>query len=505
MAFVAGDHLLRESPHDAKLLQLLRPRDYRNPDPAPKYDLVVIGGGTAGLVSAIGAGVLGARVALVERNLLGGDCLNFGCVPSKALLRAAHAAHEARRATRLGIAVRDERSIDFVQVMERLRAARAEVAPHDAVAQVASFGVDVFLGTARFTAVDALDVSGTTLRFRRAIVASGETPAVPDVPGLREAGYLTNETVFSLTELPRRLVVLGGGPIGCELSQAFRRLGADVTLLQRGERLLPRDDADAADVLSRALESDGVRLVFDCHVTRVEVNGPTKIVVMQSQGESRQISADAILVAVGRAPSLASLDLHAARIRADPHGIVVDDRLRTSNRRVYAAGDVCSKLKFTHAADALARIALQNSLFFLRKRASKLVVPWCTYTDPEVAHVGVGAHQAAKITGVRTLSLDFAELDRAIVDDDRAGFARVHVDRRGRLLGATIVGRNAGEMIGSAVLAMTAGLTLDKLGSAIVPYPTRSEVWKRLADEHARTRLTPPILDLLRFFFRSTR
>jgi pyruvate/2-oxoglutarate dehydrogenase complex dihydrolipoamide dehydrogenase (E3) component len=497
--------LLPQSSDDARLLQLVRPNHYVNPRPHPKYDLVVIGGGTAGLVAAIGAAVVGARVALAERKLLGGDCLNFGCVPSKALLRAAHAAHEAKRFRGLGIAAGEEPAVDFAQVMERLRAARAEVAPHDALAQVASFGVDVFLGSARFVAEDAVDVSGATLRFRRAIVASGESPAVPEVPGLREAGYLTNETVFSVTTLPRRMVVLGGGPIGCELSQAFRRLGSDVTVLQRGERLLPRDDADAARLLADSMERDGIKLMFGCKILRVDVDGTRKTVEVESGGTRREFPADAILVAVGRAPSLAELGLDAASVETDQRGIVVDDHLRTSNGRVYAAGDVCSKFKYTHAADALARVALQNSLFFLRKRASKLVIPWCTYTDPEVAHVGIDAREAASTPGCTTRTLSFTDLDRAIVDDDRVGFARVHVGRRGRLLGATIVGRNAGELIGGAVLAMEAGLTLAKLGSAIVPYPTRSELWKRLADEHARTRLTPSALKVLRLFLGAMR
>jgi pyruvate/2-oxoglutarate dehydrogenase complex dihydrolipoamide dehydrogenase (E3) component len=493
--------LLEGSVHDQRLRALTHPHDHENPKPLPKYDLVVIGGGTAGLVSAIGAGVLGARVALVERGLLGGDCLNFGCVPSKALIAAARAAHGARTASRFGVHIRGSVDVDFAEVMEQLREARATVAPHDAVTQVQGFGVHVFLGAACFVARDTLTVGDARLRFRRAIVATGGRPSVPSIPGLEDSGFLTSETVFALTKRPRHLFVIGGGPIGCELAQAFRRLGSEVTVLQRSKSLLPREDDDVARLLHGGLEAEGVRVVLGADIARVERRrGSDVCTVTLASGES--IDGDTLLVATGRAPNVEALGLDLAGVDADANGIVVDDRLRTTNSHVFAAGDVASRYKFTHAADALARVALENALFFGRKKASALVVPWCTYSDPEIAHVGLTSAEASRVAGASTLTLALDDVDRAITDRDTRGLARVHVDRRGRVLGATLVSRNAGEMLAPIVIAMRHRLRLADLGRAIVPYPTRSEVWKRLADEHARARLTPRVLRWLERYFR---
>lgn len=479
--------LVASSANDARLVDLVHPASYRNPTPEGRYNLVVIGAGTAGLVAAIGAGVLGARVALIERGLLGGDCLNFGCVPSKALIRASTLAHEARAAAAFGVRVANV-DVDFPAVMERVRAARATVAPHDSVKQVSSFGVQVFLGDARFVARNVVEVGGARLAFRRAIVATGGRAAIPTIPGLRDAGFCTNETIFSLTRRPERLVILGGGPIGCELAQAFQRLGCQVTIVQRGPRLLPREDNDVATLLAERLRAEGVRVLENAVAVRVERRADARVVVLE---DGRSIEGDELLVATGRAPNVDSLELEAAGIAREADGIHVSDRLQSSNPRVFAAGDVASAYKFTHAADALARLALQNALFFLRKRASALVVPWCTFTDPEIAHVGMTSREASARGDVATFTLDMREVDRAIIEGDGPGLARIHVDRRGRVLGATLAARHAGDAIGPIVLAMTTGLRIGDIGRAIAPYPTRAEVWKRLADEHALSRFTP--------------
>jgi len=489
------DLVLPDDAHNRSLVANVHPPAWRNPDPGGLYNMVVVGGGTAGLVSALGAAGLGARVALVERHLMGGDCLNHGCVPSKGILRAAHAAHDVRSAARFGVEISGEVRADFGAAMERMRRLRAGISANDSARRLKEHGVDVYLGDAVFTGPDTLEVDGNTLRFRRAVVATGARAASIPVPGLAEAGCLTNETVFSLTELPRRLVVVGAGPIGCELAQALSRFGSEVTIVSLDPRLLPREDADAAALMTRVFEREGVRLALGARLVRVERSGDDKIVIFdRGQGQERAVG-DEILLAVGRAPNTDGLGLEAAGVSFDRTGVKVDDRLRTTNTRIYAAGDICSVYKFTHAADAMARIVIQNALFFGRKKASALHIPWCTFTDPEVAHVGLYEPEAkARGIDVRTYSVELSEVDRAVLDGDTEGFARVHVDgRSGRILGATLVARHAGDMLGEVVLAMTEGLGVDALSRAIAPYPTQGEVWKRLGDAHQRTRLTPSV------------
>jgi pyruvate/2-oxoglutarate dehydrogenase complex dihydrolipoamide dehydrogenase (E3) component len=364
----------------------------------------------------------------------------------------------------------------------------------DAAARFRDLGVDVYLGEARFVAEDGVEVDGRRLAFARAVIATGARPAAPPVPGLAEAGFLTNETVFALTELPRRFVVIGAGPIGCELAQAFRRLGSAVTVVSLDPGLLPREDPDAAALLAARFAREGIALALGARVLRVERDdGGHAVVFDRGRGEERAVG-DAILVAVGRAPNVEGLDLAAAGVEHDRTGVRVDDRLRTTNPRIYAAGDVCSAYKFTHVADATARIVIQNALFFGRKKASTLVIPWCTYTDPEIAHVGMTAEEAARRGGdVVTLTVPLDDVDRAVLDGETEGFARVHVDRKSRILGATLVARHAGETIGEVVLAMTAGLGLDMIGGTIHPYPTQAEALRKLADARQRMRLTPGV------------
>lgn len=490
--------LLPDDFHNRRLVANVHPADWMTPQPRARYNLVVVGGGTAGLVGSIGTGILGGAVALIERHLLGGDCLNFGCVPSKALVRAARVFHSAKGGDTFGVRGGGALELDFARVMERMRRARADISEHDSARQVSAFGVDVFLGAARFIARDAIEVDGRVLRFARALIATGGRPRVPSIPGLLAAGYLDTESVFSLTELPRRLTVIGAGPVGCELAQAFCRFGSTVTLLTRAERVLPREDADVSELLARQLRSEGVTLVTRAEVHRIEQRHG-KQVCFSSNGAEQSVSADEILVAVGREPNTEGLGLETAGVRFDEHGIGVNEQLRTSNRRVYAAGDVCSKLKFTHVADAMARVALENALFFGRKKLSAQLVPWCTFTDPEIAHVGVGEKEAYE-RGFKSYTVPLADMDRALVDGEAEGFARIHVGARGRIAGASVVAAGAGELISEIALAMTAGIPLGTLGRTIHPYPTRGEVWKRLADEWNRERLTPALRRLLGSF-----
>jgi pyruvate/2-oxoglutarate dehydrogenase complex dihydrolipoamide dehydrogenase (E3) component len=484
---------------DERLRSHVHPPDWINPEPRDRYHLVVVGGGTAGLVSAIGAAGLGARVALVERALLGGDCLVTGCVPSKAILRSARAAAEARQAEAVGVRVAGVEP-DFGAVMRRMRERRADISPHDSAARLRAAGVDVYFGEARFTSTSTLEVGGRALRFKRAVIATGGRPAVPPIPGMSATPHLTNETIFMLTEAPRRLGVIGAGPIGCELAQAFARLGTAVTLVDQASQVLPQEDPDAAAVVARRIAADGVRIELTANVAAVRKAGDG--VVVRMEGGGREFACDQLLVAVGRAPNVERLDLAAAGVAADKNGVTVDDRLRTSNPRIFAAGDVCSPFKFTHAADAMARIVIQNALFFGRARASALVIPWCTYTDPELAHVGWYA-EAARQQGhnVETVTVGFDEVDRAVVDEERDGFVRVHHER-GRLLGCTVVASRAGDMIGLPAYALRRRASLDEVGATIFPYPTATNAFRTAADAYRRTRLTPRVRAWLERYFR---
>jgi pyruvate/2-oxoglutarate dehydrogenase complex dihydrolipoamide dehydrogenase (E3) component len=491
--------------HDRALLARVHPAEWRNPAPASRYHLVVVGAGTGGLVTAAIGAALGARVALVERGRMGGDCLNVGCVPSKAILRAGRAWQEAREAAERFGGPRAEGDGDFAAAMERMRRLRARISPVDSAARFRDeLGVDVFLGEGRFTAPDALEVGGAVLRFRRAVIATGARAAAPPVPGLEEVGYLTNETVFDLAERPRRLLVLGAGPVGCELAQAFARLGSEVWLLDRGPRVLPREEADAAAVVQARMERDGVRILHSAETTRVERRGGEVVVHFTRAGEAGSVAGDRLLVAVGRAPNVEGLGLEAAAVEHGREGVRVDDRLRTSNPAIYAVGDICSRLRFTHLADAHARLAVQNALFFGRGKASSLVVPRCTYTSPELAHVGMTADEArAAGHEVETITVPLREVDRAVLDGEDDGFLRVHV-RRGsdRILGATLVAEHAGEIITLVTQAMAAGRGLLSLGQAIYPYPTQAEVVRKAADALRRRKLTPLAKKGFDVFFR---
>jgi len=492
--------ILPDDRYDIELLKNVYPSDWKNPEPAPMYNIVVIGAGSAGLVVAAGAASLGAKVALIEKRLIGGDCLNLGCVPSKTIISSSRITEEIREASGHGVRVICGAEADFPLVMERMRRLRAKISRHDSAMRFREMGVDVFLGEGRFTGPDTVEVAGCSLRFKRAVIATGARPLRIPVEGLDEAGYLTNETVFNLTERPRRLAVLGGGAIGCELAQAFARLGSEVVVLQRGPRLMDKEDPDASAIIHRTFERDGIRIILgEWALNAVEVNGSEKLLHLEKGGEHDTVAVDELLVSVGRSPNVEGLGLDAAGVKSDPrNGIIVDDYLRTSNPRIYAAGDSCLMLKFTHTADAAARIVLQNALFGGRKRLSALTVPWCTFTDPEVAHVGTYEHKAEKIgIPLDTFTVPFSEVDRAVLEGEEEGFVRVHVKKgTDQILGATIVARHAGDMISELTLAMQNGIGLKKISGVIHPYPTFAEAIRHVADQYNRTRLTPRVKKL---------
>ena len=482
----AGDMILVDNCH---------PPHWVNPTPAKKYNMVVIGGGTAGLVSAAGAAGLGAKVALIESNLLGGDCLNVGCVPSKGMIRAARAANDARGGAEFGIHHRGDPQIDFAAAMKRMRRLRAGISEHDSAERFRKLGVDVFIGNGRFIDADTIEVDSRRLRYDRAVIATGARAAEPPISGLGDAGYYTNETIFTLTELPRRLAVIGAGPIGCELSQSFQRFGSQVTLLTDGAEILPREDRDAAAIVRAQIEKDGVTIVTGAKIHSVGRRDGDKWLSLKIGDQRMELACDAILVAVGRVPNLEGLALDAAGVRYGMRGVDVDACLRTSNPRVYAAGDVCSRYQFTHAADAMARIVIANALFLSRRKVTDLVIPWCTYTDPEIAHVGYYERDAqAAGFNVVTLTQPLSEVDRAILDGEPDGFARVHYDKKsGRVLGGTIVARHAGEMLGELTLAITAKQKVSALSSTIHSYPTQAEALRKIGDAYMRAQLTPTV------------
>ena len=484
---------LPDDAHNRKLVSHVHPPDWVNPVPEGRYNMVVIGGGTAGLVTAAGTAGLGGKVALIERDLMGGDCLNVGCVPSKALIRCARAIADARSGEQYGVKITGDIEIDFATVMQRLRRLRADISSNDSAQRFKDLGIDVFIGQGTFTSPQTIEVGGQTLQFAKACIATGARAVMLPIPGLSETGCLTNETLFSLTQLPRRLAVIGAGPIGCEMAQCFARFGSQVTLLEAMRQVLGREDRDAAGCIEKALVKDGVRLNCCCKITGIKRQGAAKIIQMEGDGDCGDLHVDEILLGVGRAPNTDGLGLEAAGVQYDKMGVKVNERLQTSNKRIYAAGDICFAYKFTHTADAMARIVIQNSLFFGHAKTSALTIPWCTYTDPEIAHVGMYEHDAKeKGIPLHTIQIAFDDVDRAIIEGETEGLVKVHLKKgTDRILGATIVARHAGEMISELTLAITAGVGLSTIGKTIHPYPTQAEAIKKAADAYSRTRITP--------------
>ena len=481
------------------LLHNVHPLAWRNPKSTGKYNLVVIGAGPGGITAAREAAALGAKVALIERNFIGGDRLNVGCVPSKAIIRTARLYAEMRDADNVGAQVPGSIGIGFQTVMERMRRIQARLSRADSAQRLSETGVDVYFGEARFAGPDTVEVTGDKLRFSKALIATGARPLTPPIPGLAEVGYLTNENVFNLTECPRRLLVIGGGPLGCELAQAFCRFGSHVIIAQDDPMFLTKEERDAAQSLSDSLARDGVEIHLNTTVVGVRLDGTRKIVELVCGGDRFNVSVDEILAGIGRAPNVEGMNLEVAGVRYDTGtGIHVNDFLQTTNRRIYAAGDVCLEHKFTHAAEASARIAIRNALFLGRKRLSALTIPWCTFTDPEIAHIGLYVREAReKAIPVTTFTILMQDVDRAVTDGEEQGFVKIHV-RQGsdRILGATVVARHAGEMINGISLAITSGIGLRALARVIHAYPTQANAIKMAAEAYNRTRLTPTLKSL---------
>ena len=443
-------------------------------------DICVIGAGSAGLSIAAGASQMGASAVLIEKGRMGGDCLNYGCVPSKSLLVAGKAAQGHRLAARLGIHF-TEPGVDFQGVHDHVQGVIAAIAPNDSVARFEGLGVTVIQGAARLAGPQEVAVNGNRVKARRIVIATGSAPYVPPVPGLDAVPYLTNETVFDLTELPEHLIVVGGGPIGCELGQAFRHLGARVSIVEMLQ-ILPKDDPELVEVVRRRLLADGISLYEGAKVTGVS-GGPGAVsVTLEQDGASRDLTGSTLLLAAGRRPAVDGLDLEAAGIAHDERGIVVDDRLRTSNKKVYVAGDAAGGYQFTHVAGYHAGIVIRNALFRLPAKASATAVPWVTYTAPELANVGLTEAEAREAHGeINLLRWPFAENDRAQAERQTDGLIKVVIRPNGRILGAAIAGTHAGELIHPWVLALSQKLKIGAMAGMIAPYPTLGEIGKRAA------------------------
>jgi pyruvate/2-oxoglutarate dehydrogenase complex dihydrolipoamide dehydrogenase (E3) component len=466
------------------------------------YNVVIIGAGTAGLVTAAGTVGLGGRVALIERNKMGGDCLNYGCVPSKALIASARVISSIRQASKWGLD-NQEPQFEFETVFASMRSRRAKIAPHDSAERFESLGVDVFLGEARFVSPHEIIVDGQTLRAKNFVIAAGSRAGIPPIEGMRDVPFFTNETVFDeLRKKPESMIVLGGGPIGCELSQAMSRLGVKVTIIELLDQILPKEDFEVADWMETLLETEGIRVLRSSQATRVSMrDGKVQFDLIRTprgarEGEPTQVVADTLLISAGRVPNVEKLNLEAAGVKASPRGIEVNAYLQTSQPHIYAAGDIVGPYQFTHIADAQARVVVRNILMpfqMLRQRMDYSVVPWCTYTAPEIAHVGLNETEASQ----QNISYDLIcvridELDRAIVEREELGFVKVLTARgTDKILGVTMVAAHAGDLLHEFVLAMKHRIGLSQLATTIHAYPTFAELGRKVGDRYNKKRLTP--------------
>ena len=460
--------------------------------PERTLDLIAVGGGTAGLVTAAGGAGLGARVALVERNRMGGECLWNGCVPSKALIAASRAAHVARTASRVGVHAEEVR-VAFDEVLEHVRRVQARIAPHDSPERFRGLGVQVVEGSARFEDAHTIVVGNERLTARHIVIATGTRPTVPPIPGLSEVPFHTNETIFSIASLPRTLLVVGGGPIGIELAQAFTRLGSTVSVIDAAPTFFPREDQEVAELLLQQLTDEGMRVMLNTTVTSVRRHGTGVVLAVARDGVPAELHGDALLIAVGRTPNLDGLGLHEIGVRTDSGGVITDRKLRTGVAGVYAAGDVVSGgLKFTHVADHMARSVLRNALFPGSSAVTYDGVPWVTYTDPELAHVGLTEAQARERYGSRigVWRRALAGVDRVITDDAPPGLVKIITDPKGRVVGGHILGAHAGDMIGELTMAVTLKLTVGQIASVIHPYPTTAEAIRQASEQRRKAGFT---------------
>jgi pyruvate/2-oxoglutarate dehydrogenase complex dihydrolipoamide dehydrogenase (E3) component len=480
----------RAKPDDEEtFLRRVRPEDWENPVPRYAYDLVVVGAGPAGLAAAESAAQLGFSVAVIERNRIGGNSLNVGSVPSKTIIRTALVYGTMRDAEEFGAPVPNEPPLEFDKVMARMRRIRTRISEYNSAHNLTALGVEIFFGNARFERADVLLVDDTRLHFKKALIAAGARPKVPDIPGLDQAGYRTSATIFEVTALPKRLAVIGGGPLGCELAQAFCRLGSHVTIVQNDPKFLPREERDAAEILSRAMAHDGVEIRLNTTVVGARRENGAKVLDTVNNDAKGDIQTDEILLSVGRVPNVEELDLESAGVAFDGgQGIKVDDFLRSTNPNVYAAGDACLWLKFTNAAQSSARMAVQNALMRAQLRWSNSSIPWCTYCDPEIAHIGLHVWEARQQSiPIKSFTVMMHDVDRAITDGLETGFVKIHVaEGSDRILGATIVASRASELINEMAVVMSAGIGMKALAAVAHTYPAQSEAIMLAAQAYKR-------------------
>ena len=480
------------------------------------YNVVVIGGGTAGLVTAAGTAGLGGRVALIERNKMGGDCLNFGCVPSKALISSARLIQQIRNAEKWGLD-RQSPQFAFEKVFERMRARRTKIAPNDSQERFESLGVDVFRGEAKFVSPHEVEVDGQRLRAKNFVIATGSRAVIPKIEGIEAIQYFTNETIFDeLKEKPESMIVLGAGPIGCELGQALSRLGVKVTIVEYGPQILGPEDVDVAEFMQKQFAAEGIAVQTCTEAKRISMRDGVITVEGNykppdvARSSPVQFAAEALLLAIGRCPMMKALNLEAAGVKYNANGVEVNDYMQSSQPHIYAAGDISNRLKFTHTADFTARVVVRNILMpfqFLRQKVNCAVVPWCTYTDPEVAHVGFGEKEAKqKNVEYDLFVVPLEDVDRAVVESEDTGFAKILAAKGSdKILGATIVALHAGDLLHEFVLAMNAKIGLGEIVSMIHAYPTFAEVARKAADKYNKTRLTPRLKRIFTWLYQRAR